>query len=89
VVSAAAKREVPMAVLRAVLSDRDGIVHELVLKKRDHNAGYSWYYGNVPLVATPARTPDEALSILKKEIAPSPDDPLQLISISRLTDDTA
>lgn len=78
-----------MAVLRAVLSDKDGIVHELVLRKRDKNAGYSWYYGNVPLVVTPARTPDEALSILKKEIAPTPDDPIQLISISRSNDDTA
>ncbi len=78
-----------MSVLRAVVSDKDGIVHELVLRKRDLNGAYSWYYGDVPLVVTPARTPDEAVQILKKEIAPTPDDRIQLISISRPSDETA
>lgn len=78
-----------MSVLRAVVSDKDGIIHELVLKKRGHNAGYSWYYGNVPMVMTPARTPDEAINILKKEISPTPNDPIQLISIARSSDDHA
>jgi hypothetical protein len=76
-----------MSVLRAVVSDKDGIIHELVLKRRDHNAGYSWFYGNVPLIVTPARTPDEALRILKQEIAPTPDDRIQLISIAHSADD--
>ncbi len=72
-----------MSVLRAVVSDKDGIIHELDLRQRDHNEGYSWYYGNVPLVVTSARTPDEALKILKQEISPTPDDHIQLISIVR------
>jgi len=37
-------------------------------------------------VATQAATPDEALRILKQEIAPTPDR-LQLISIARSADD--
>ena len=72
-----------MSVLRAVVSDKDGIIHELVLRQRDHSAGYSWFYGNVPLVVTSARTPDEAVQILKQEISPTPDDRIQLISIAR------
>lgn len=72
-----------MSVLRAVVSDKDGIVHELVLRKRGLSAGYSWYYGDVPLVVTPARTPDEAVRILQQEIAPTPNDRFELISIVR------
>lgn len=76
-----------MAVLYAVVSDRDGIIHELVLKKRDQSGGYSWYYGNIALVVTPARTPDEALRILMQEIAPLRDDIAQVISIVRSSND--
>ena len=75
-----------MAMLKAVVSDKDGIIHELFLKKREKNVGYSWYYGNVALVATQAATPDEALRILQREIAPTPDR-LQLISIARSADE--
>jgi len=76
-----------MAVLRAVVSDRDGIIHELVLKKRSKTEGYSWYYGNIALVVTPAATPDEALRLLMREIAPSRNDVAQVISIIRPKDD--
>jgi hypothetical protein len=76
-----------MAVLRAVVSDRDGIIHELVLRKRAKNAGYSWFYGDSPLLVTPARDPDEAVRILKMELAPTPDEKIQLMSIARLEDD--
>jgi hypothetical protein len=69
-----------------MVSDRDGIIHELVLKRRDRNAGYCWYYGNVALVVTPAASPDEAVQFLKQEISPTPDDSIQLISISRAED---
>lgn len=72
--------------LRAVVSDRDGIIHELLLKKRDRSAGYCWYYGNIALVVTPAETPEEAVRLLKQEISPTPDDRIQLISISRAED---
>ena len=75
-----------MAVLRAMVSDKDGVIHELVLKRRDWNAGYCWYYGNVALVVTPAASPDEAVRFLKQEISPTPDDCIQLISISRAED---
>ena len=78
-----------MSVLRAVVSDRDGIIHELVLKKRKQSEGYSWYYGNIALIVTPAATPDEALSFLKREIAPSRTDIAQIISIVRSSDDRA
>jgi len=76
-----------MSVLRAVVSDRDGIIHELVLEKRDQSEGYSWYYGNSALVVTPASTPDEALRFLMREIAPSRNDIAQVISIVRSADD--
>ena len=75
-----------MAMLKAIVSDKDGVNHELFLKKREKNAGYSWYYGDVALVATQAATPDEALRILQREIAPTPDR-LQLIDIARSADD--
>lgn len=75
-----------MAVLKAVVSDKDGIIHELVLMKREKNSGYSWYYGNVALVATQAATPDEALRILEREITPARDR-MQLISIDRSGED--
>ncbi len=71
-----------MAVLKAVVSDKDGIIHELVLEKREKGPGYSWFYGKVALVATQAATPDEALRILQNEIAPPPGN-LQVISIVR------
>ena len=78
-----------MAVLRAVVSDRDGIIHELVLKKREKNVGYSWFYGDIALIVTPAATPDEALRILMQEIAPSRGDNAQVISIVRSETDQA
>jgi hypothetical protein len=78
-----------MAVLRAVVSDRDGIIHELVLKKRDQSEVYSWYYGNIALVVTPAATPDEAIRFLMQEIAPSRNGSAQVISIVRSADDPA
>jgi len=78
-----------MAVLRAVVSDRDGVIHELVLKKREQNMGYSWFYGSLALVVTPAATPDEALRILIHEIAPDRNDNAQVISIVRSEDDQA
>jgi hypothetical protein len=74
-----------MAMLKAIVSDKDGINHELFLKKRETNTGYSWYYGDVALVATQAATPAEALRILQREIAPP--DRLQLIDIARPADD--
>jgi len=78
-----------MSVLRAVVSDRDGIIHELVLKKREQSEGYSWYYGNSALVVTPAATPDEALRFLMREIAPSRNDIAQVISIVPTTEGQA
>ena len=71
-----------VAILKAVVSDKDGIIHELVLEKKEPGRGYRWYYGNVALVATQAATPEEALSILREELAPSPGS-LNVISIIR------
>lgn len=72
-----------MAVLRAVVSDKDGIMHELVLKSRERFGGYMWYYGNVPLVVTPARTPEEAVRLLNEELSLDPEKRPQIVSISR------